>query len=619
MVAHSAKYPHHRQVPKDVVENLRFRQAMCAGAAEDVEIQDQLWVACQGDLLFWIDAFVWTFDPRPDDSGKELELRDLLPFVMYPFQEEGFARMHAALGKRDLLVEKSRDQGASWMFLILFTWVWLFKSGAKFTLVSRTEDLVDKTGDSDSLMWKIDHILAHLPRWMAPPVIPKKHRTNLHLRNPLNGSVIDGVATTGNVARGGRRTAILLDEFAAFERQDGYKALFATQHATPCRFFNSTPQGAGGAHYDIAHPPSEIEKLRFHWSDHPVQNRGLYTSVDGKLNLLDTSYEFPEDYKFVLDDKLRSPYYDNECKRAGGIATIIAQEMDIDYLGAGSQFFDANTVRRLLTDPDVVMPPFHTGELDYSDDPIRPLGLRPRLNGHLKLWIHPDAAGEFPRDRNYCVGADISAGKGVSNSTLAVGDKKTGEIVARYACPDIRPEPFAEYAVAVAKWFKGENGRGALLIWEQNGPGEQFGPRVHELGYSNIFYREQDSRTTGKKSSIPGWFSNPKSKRVLLAAYELALATGQVIERDKEALREMLEYIYGPSGSIVHAKSLSAMDSSGAKDNHGDRVIAGALVVKGMHETPESKSTKQVIPPRCYQALRNEWEEQRNRELVEVW
>ena len=133
------------------------------------------------------------------------------------------------------MIEKSRDMGASWMCLMAFEWVWHFHSISSFLLVSRKEDLVDKTNDPRSLMWKIDYMHKNQPRWLLPSI----GRSNFHIINHDTGSTIDGESTTGDVARGDRRTAILLDEFASVDQ--GARVLAATGDATDCRVMNSTP------------------------------------------------------------------------------------------------------------------------------------------------------------------------------------------------------------------------------------------------------------------------------------------------------------------------------------------------------------------------------------------
>ena len=100
-------------------------------------------------------------------------------------------------------------------------------------------------------------------------------RTKLRLTNESNGSTIDGESTTGDVARGDRRTAIGLDEFAAFDVDAGYRALASTRDATNSRIFNSTPAGSGNAFYDMAHKP-ELTQITLHGHSTREKQRDIH-------------------------------------------------------------------------------------------------------------------------------------------------------------------------------------------------------------------------------------------------------------------------------------------------------------------------------------------------------
>ena len=74
----------------------------------------------------------------------------------------------------------------------------------------------------------------------------------------------------------------------------------AAGFATDSMYLVSTPKGTANSYYEIMHTPSDMEKIVLDWKQHPDRKVGLYTSRNGKLEIIDTEYEFPEDYKFVL-------------------------------------------------------------------------------------------------------------------------------------------------------------------------------------------------------------------------------------------------------------------------------------------------------------------------------
>jgi hypothetical protein len=555
------------------------------------------------------------------------------PFISYPFQDEAFREIDDAIGRRDLAAEKSRDQGATWMFLIAYYWRFRFRKRQTFLVVSRNEKLVDKAHDPDCLFWKLDYIHEHLPPWMQPSIT----RNQLIIVNHENNSTITGVSTTGDIGRGGRRTSVLMDEFASFEVVDGENALASTQHNTRSRMFNSTPKGVGNAFYKVTHPPSRIKKLRFHWSRHPVQARGLYTSQDCKLNLVDGGYwetatvgdvtelydlidfgdadseaKAVDHYPFILDDKPRSPYYDNEIERTP-VKSLIAQELDIDYLGSGSQFFDQSEIDRCIA--EFGREPFAIGELHFDHDTHKPEEFVRVPNGRLSLWTELTARGNPRNDRNYAIGVDVSAGTGVSNSCMTVGDTRECEMVALFVTPHVRPEALADYAYALGTWFTGADGEPAYMIWEGQGSGSDFGGRLRDLGYPRLHYHVNESTADRKVSKKPGWFVTGEGKMNILTEFGRALAAGDIVVRSRDTLEEMGQYVWAPGGKVEHQAVLAATDPSGATKAHGDRVASAALMWYAMSKQPRSGRKQRYIPPNCL-AARNKMHKEK--ELAEA-
>lgn len=385
--------PFYSLVPKDFQANLRFRREVLKMGLADPKAAEELWIMSARDLLFFVNAFCWTYDPRKTPS--------VLPFVTYEYQDQALLDMQDAIGRRDILLEKSRDMGASWMMLTAFYHEWKFVDMSALMLASRNEDYVDKTDNPKCLFWKFDFLL----EWEAPFMRTNALRTRLHLANLDNGSVIDGESTTGDLARGDRRKAMILDEFPAVNFADGYRALRSTQSVTKSRFFNGTPQGASGAYFDLLQTP--IRRIRMHWSAHPEKSEGLYTSKDGVLQILKAppgGYE--ADYPFLLDGKLRSPWYDAECERASS-PTEIAAELDINYLGSACQFFDGPTLDK--TSRETTRKPLVTGDLDFDMDTLEDGRFIEDARGPLSLWAYPDVAGRLSHDRDYVISVDLAS------------------------------------------------------------------------------------------------------------------------------------------------------------------------------------------------------------------
>ena len=471
--------------PLDPVANAKYRRDVLAYAKRNRAAQSCLNELSRRDVSFWISTFAMTYDPRLKCPTT--------PFALYPFQSRAAKAIAEAVDDgEDLCIAKSRDVGASWLCLAALLHRWLFQPDQAILLVSRNESYVDGRGNPKSLFWKLDAILGHLPVWM----LPRHDRKKLSLKNLANGSIIDGESTTGDVARGDRRSCVLLDEFAAFAAGDDFRALSSTRDVTPSRIFLSTPAGASNAFATVAKNPA-VRQIRMHWSDHPIKGKDKYTDHKGRL---------------------RSPWYDKEVTRCSSPIEA-AQELDIDFAGSSGAFFDHERLDGVARKH--VRPPLLRGELDYED--VKSSKFDKTIVGNLLLWITPDSAGAMPSDRRYYIGIDIAAGTGASNSCLSVVESKTNEKVAELARPDLRPDKLAKYAVALANWFRGNNGQPAQLIWEAHGPGRIFGDAVVELGHREIWYRRSEGTVDRSPTRLMGWIPTRDTKQALLGKYRKML------------------------------------------------------------------------------------------------
>ena len=574
-------------------------------ASTDVTAAAQIRTMCSEDVLFYINTFCWTYDPRnPHDS--------VIPFITYrEFQDESILSMaDCVLTGEDFVMPKSRDMGASWMGLTVFEWFWHFRDNLSFLLISRNEDYVDKRGNPKSLFWKIDFLHEHQPRWLLPEGRWLGHkdpeRKLLHLGNASNGSVIDGESTTGDAGRGDRRTAMFIDEHAAFELNDGFRVLRATRDTTKCRGFNSTPQGANNGFYEVVHNTA-ARQIRLHWSKHPEKKRGIYTTEGGEVKLLDdfrgmvmvlskgeqdrSHVMFPDNYPFRLDKKLRSPWYDNECARCVSEMEI-GQELDIDFLGSDYQFFDQEFIEILRE--KYCRPAIMTGDLEFDKETLEPKRFTESPNGAMSLWLSLDASGRIPADRSFVLGSDVSAGTGASNSVSSVVDRKTGEKVGVLRSPHLRPTDFAAITMAMGKFFNK-----AFMIWDASGPtGKTFTQQVLRNGYGYVYYRRQEKKVGQKVTDEPGYYLNPQARESLLEDYRAALSVHGFINRSDQGMKECFQFIRKPDGTIEHSAAANSQDPSGARTAHGDEVIADALsslALTASRDTPKPQGPE--IPP----------------------
>jgi hypothetical protein len=573
-------------VPMEPAANLEFRRRLLEQAEEDTDLQQALLEQASEDIHFFFNVFLFTFDPRTDQKH--------FPFIEREYQREFVEELKAAIIEgHDLHVDKSRDMGATWIILGVFLWFWLFVPDTPLKCASRNEDLVDKKGDPDCIFWKLDYLVSYLPAWMRPKPA-SIDRVHMTLVNLDNGSTINGESTNQNIGRGGRQKAVFLDEFPAMENQAS--VLSATADSTPCRLFVGTPNGDGDEFARMRKNPA-IRHISLHWSRHPDKAAGMYRFMNGQVEILDKAYKFPPDFSFVVEEegRLRSPWYDAQCLRR--TPQQVAQEIDINYNRSGSTFFNTQALGRM--EAMFGKPPVYVGELAFklvqervhlaAGSPFRPV---PR--GRLRVWKLPQPG------RVYVVTADISLGQGASNTVISVGDKALGEKVACYVDPNLMPHEAAAVAKALSKWYSSYNGD-SFIMWEANGPGLIFGKTILRLGHAYYYLQRQTEDVRAKQTRTPGWHSGGVNKQILLSEYDVAIARGKLINPDKESIAEAYSYVHFDDGSIGPGE-LQEM-SSGARANHGDRVIADALIVLAFREVGYFKPPASAAPPGSFAAM----------------
>lgn len=523
---------------------------------------------CRASFIYFINLFCWTkpavrVHPETGQEVEPLENKRHVPFVTRPGQDNALLTIHDCVLKGlPVLVRKSRREGASWINIAYIHWNWLFKNDVNILEVSKSEPLVDKTGDPLALFWKHDYINQYLPDWMLPcerRFLNKgsKYRTHLSFVNPKTGSTITGQATTDHIGRGGGYLIIFYDEFAAFP--NGAAAWRSGVDAGICRIANSTPVGPGTEYSRLAQQAED--------TGYPVLVEMMYW--DNPDRAPDRVPAIDEDG--TITKKPGRHYWDCKWLRARireATETDIGQNVFADDIQAGDNFFDSRAIHRHIK--------AHTCSplrcfLNSDGDRFTPSPTR----GNWYVWESLDKLHDKRRWTDFVMFADISYGEGASNSVIAVMDRDTNKIVAEYVDPNTPKYALASEIVAAAKGvFKGRRGY-AFVGWESSGPGvDWYREVVERLRFRKVYYRRREGSRLKSKTRQYGWLSDRKSKEILMSSLDSALCQDQIIIPSKEGLLEMLEVVWLPDGSIE--QGVRRDESSGARVRHGDRIIAYA-------------------------------------------
>jgi len=308
---------------------LRHRLTLWQNAHNNPTLQATLLQRCQNDPVFWINTFCWTFDPRLPQP--------VLPFQLYPFQEHAVQELVRAIEhSHDMVIEKSRDMGASWLVMLVLQWFWLFHPGSNVHVGSRRAHEVDRgyTDPSATLFGKFRFNLAHLPYWMRPKGFQSNvHSRKLAIENPVLGNWLTGESATGAFSRGGRYRCIVFDEFAFFPDAD--LAWTAASQATQCRIAVSTPYGEHNQYAKLALGKcGDITKLRLHWRAHPLKTEAWYTAQQARMTRDEVARELDICYQFSVPEAVFQPEFQPAVHCLKQRYTVTAQQpivRSVDY------------------------------------------------------------------------------------------------------------------------------------------------------------------------------------------------------------------------------------------------------------------------------------------------
>ena len=292
--------------PKNSQDNLAYRARLLSRANQDPVFQNAVWNVCKDSPLFWVNVFVWTYDPRGDRYAALGYETSHMPFITWEFQDEYILEVVKAVeGSYDLLTEKSRDMGASWLMMAVFTWFWLFKGvGNDFLIGSRKQEYVDQKGNMSTLFQKMRYMLKRLPSWMMPDGFDfNKHDNYMRLENPETGSMIHGESNNDNFGTSGRVRACMLDEYSKWKHTDE-AAWQSLSDVTACKLPVSSANGRTNHFYRLrAGEAGDIKKIRLHWDKHPLKDAAWYEAEKKRRSPADLAAEVDIDYSASVSNK----------------------------------------------------------------------------------------------------------------------------------------------------------------------------------------------------------------------------------------------------------------------------------------------------------------------------
>lgn len=237
----------------------------------------------------FINDWGMTYDPRNLERG----LPASVPFILFDRQVEWIEEVMAAWrASEDLLTEKSRDMGCSWLAVALGATLCLFHKGVQIGYGSRKEILVDRIGDPDSLFFKARAFIANVPREFRQGWSLDKHAPHMRITIPETGSVMRGEAGN-NIGRGGRASMYFTDEDAFMP--NGRLVDAALSQNTNCRVSVSSVNGMQNSFAERRHS-GRVRVFTFRWQSDPRKDEAWYEKQKARLDPVIVAQEIDLSY-----------------------------------------------------------------------------------------------------------------------------------------------------------------------------------------------------------------------------------------------------------------------------------------------------------------------------------
>ena len=184
-------------------------------------------------------------------------------------------------------------------------------------------------------------------------------------------------------------------------------------------------------------------------------------------------------------------------------------------------------------------------------------------DGYITLHEEPrlkkNKRGDVTHRCPYAIGGD-TAGSGEDYFTAKVIDGITGYTVATLWQQRIADDQYAEQLYCLGKYY-----HDAVIGVETN---YSRVPMRHlsDLGYTNLYMRERYDRTVKEITNVPGFETNPKTKRDITSELSRLMRDDPNRECDVPTLKEMLTFVKNDHG-----------EPSAATGAHDDLVMALAI------------------------------------------
>jgi hypothetical protein len=477
---------------------------------------------CLTSPIYAIETYLETFDKTQEG---------FVPFKLFPRQKE---IIHAYEKHRFNLVTKPRQAGVS------TTTAAYMAIKAAFADSENPEAILiiaNKQELAFEFLAKIKDFVSQIPRWVwgadyygsvkneEKSIFSTDSKKEIKLPN---GSRIKAVATSKDALRGFAPTYLIMDEAAFIDNgAEVFGAALTALGTGGKATLISTPRGMDELYYKT-YDQAKKKKNNFNiiemkWYEDSRYNKDLRWYKEDKI---EPEVEFTfESYSKRINDgwKPSSSWYEEMCLGMNNDAKMIAQELDVSFIGSGGNVIDEEYIK--YQNDNNVMDPAYT------------------FGAENEIWVW-----EEPKEgHQYIMAVDVSRGDGEDSSTIVIVDFTTMEQVMEYQ-GKIQPDLLAQLVEEYGNRYKAYT-----VVDVTGGMGVSTVLKLLEFDYKYLHYdnqngkilstRQRELERFNKENKMPG-FHATSVRLPLISNLEYKIRTNAIKVRSVRLTSEMKTFVY---------------------------------------------------------------------------
>lgn len=477
---------------------------------------------CLESPIYAVETYLETFDKTQEG---------FVPFKLFPRQKE---IIHAYETHRFNLVTKPRQAGVSTTTAAYMSIKVGFADSENpeaILIIANKQELAFE------FLAKIKDFLSQLPRWVwgneyygsakneAKSIFLTDSKKEIKLPN---GSRVKAVATSKDALRGFTPTYLVMDEAAYIDNgAEVFGAALTALGTGGKATLISTPKGMDSLYYktyDLAKKKqNSFNIIEMKWYEDLRYNKDLRWLKDDQI-VVESEFTF-NSYNKMLDEgwKPTSSWYEQMCLGMNNDAKMIAQELDVSFIGSGGNVIEEQYIE--FQNKNNVMEPAFTHGAENE------------------IWIW-----EAPKEgHQYIMGVDVSRGDGEDSSTIVILDFTTMEQVMEYQ-GKIQPDLLAQIVEEYGELYKAYT-----VVDVTGGMGVSTVLKLLEFDYKRLHYdnpngkilsaRQRELVSYDKDSKIPG-FHATSVRLPMISNLEFKIRTNAIKIRSNRLTSEMKTFIY---------------------------------------------------------------------------